>query len=303
MENVSFTVAKILQRIDYFGIISYKYNMYRHKKIMLHLLPYLKKAESITKEASNLKLSNNTAYENQKVIWIFWWQGKENMTHLTQKCYRSILKNKGKYKVILITEQNIQNYAKFPDYIYQKLRKGYISLTHFSDILRFNLLSQYGGLWLDLTIFVTSSLDNVYIDDLFTCSGYNSKNNFNVSNGRWTGFAIGGPKGSELFRFMNTFFMCYWKEEDSLEDYFTIDYGLNFAWNENLSNFPISSELNKTFAPNLFNLQQKLNRTYSPEVAKSLTGDTSLFKLSNKKRINEEDSSNFFNNLEDLYKK
>ena len=94
--------------------------------------------------------------ENNGNIWIFWWQGYDTAPLLVKKCIDSIIKNAGNHPVILITKENWKNYADIPDYIIEKVEKGIITLTHFSDILRMSLVSEHGGLWLDATIFVSS---------------------------------------------------------------------------------------------------------------------------------------------------
>lgn len=296
MNNISFDVARLLQRIKFLRYISYRFNIYRHKRNIEKLSPYFSSSINIVR-----KKSINSHRDNHKIVWLFWWQGKEKMPLLVQKCYSSVFENKGNYKVILITKDNIRNYATLPEFIYLKVQNGQITLTHFSDILRFNLLSNYGGLWLDSTIFVTESLDNIKINQLVTFSGYGSNNAFNIALGRWTGFAIGGRAGEELFDFMNNFFVDYWKRNEKLQDYFLIDYALNYAWENNLSDFQECSKRNKFAQPNLFRLEPFLNKPYLDSTANRLKSNTFIFKLSNRKRINKSNPSNFFNNLERLY--
>ena len=45
----------------------------------------------------------------------------------------------------------------------EKKKKGIISRTHYSDLLRLEILGNYGGIWLDSTFFCTKPC----IDDLF----------------------------------------------------------------------------------------------------------------------------------------
>lgn len=90
-------------------------------------------------------LSYPTLFTQGNTIWVFWWQGEENMPTIVKACYNSIKKNRGLYKVILLDQKNFYNYVNIPTYILNKLESGKISITHFSDILRFNLLAKYGG--------------------------------------------------------------------------------------------------------------------------------------------------------------
>ena len=58
------------------------------------------------------------------------------MPDIVKVCYASAKHHAGQHPVILITEQNYQEYATMPDYILQKVKNHEISLTHFSDMLR-----------------------------------------------------------------------------------------------------------------------------------------------------------------------
>ena len=290
--NKSFILSKVLHRLPVNQTINKKYNVFRHRQIIKKITPILEEAYSNT--LNNELVGNNTA--SQK-IWIFWWQGSANMPLLVKKCYQSIKKNSGKKQVILITKDNIHKYSAIPSYIYEKVSKGEISLTHLSDILRFNLLSKTGGLWIDATVYVTSSLDVFDTKKLLTCGGYSKDGYFNVSCGRWTGFFIGGPEKLELFNFMNNFFEIYWKYNDKLIDYFLIDYALNFAWNKNISNFRSSEKEYQNIAPRMFDLQKKLNDEFDQQYWDQLLKNTTIFKLSYKKKINLNDNNNYFSNL------
>ena len=79
-------------------------------------------------------------------IWVFWWQGVENAPELVKKCVQSIkLYNKDK-DVIIIDKNNINEYYNIPDYMLKKIELRTMTITHLSDILRFNLLKKYFGL-------------------------------------------------------------------------------------------------------------------------------------------------------------
>lgn len=80
-------------------------------------------------------------------------QGMENAPALVQKCYESLKINLKDREIILITAQNRKEYAILPDYIEEKYRKGIITHTHFSDLLRVELLCKYGGTWIDSTVY------------------------------------------------------------------------------------------------------------------------------------------------------
>src|SRR5699024_6917427 len=106
-----------------------------------------------------------------------------------------------------------------------------------------------------------------------------------------------GPEKLELFNFMNNFFEIYWRYNDKLIDYFLIDYALNFAWNKNISNFRSSEKEYQNIAPRMFDLQKKLNDEFDQQYWDQLLKNTTIFKLSYKKKINLNDNNNYFSNL------
>lgn len=105
-------------------------------------------------------LTNQPIVENRfpNKIWVCWLQGYDQAPLIVQRCIDSIRKNANGYEVILLTEANLHHYVSLPEYIQEKYKKGYISRTHYSDIIRVSLLADFGGIWADSTIFMTEPL-------------------------------------------------------------------------------------------------------------------------------------------------
>ena len=79
-------------------------------------------------------------------IYVFWWQGiNESTPELVKTCIHLAQVNNPNNKVIILTKDNFKDYSDIPDYILEKLDKGIITITHFSDILRASVLSKTGG--------------------------------------------------------------------------------------------------------------------------------------------------------------
>lgn len=107
-------------------------------------------------------------HKSSNKIWICWFQGLENAPELVKECYKSVLENNSDKDIILITAENLEKYVSFPNYIIDKWKKGIITNTHMTDILRLELLINYGGLWLDATVFCTQKApDYLYDSNLF----------------------------------------------------------------------------------------------------------------------------------------
>ena len=152
-------------------------------------------------------------------IWICWFQGRENAPELVQKCYNSVVNNNPNSEVIVITSENMSQYVTFPDYIIDKWKKGIITHTHMTDLMRLELLINYGGLWLDATVLCTGKApDYFYNSELFFYQclkpGRDGHGNFISS------WLINAKTNNKIL--MATRELCYeyWKDNNSMWDYF-----------------------------------------------------------------------------------
>lgn len=213
-------------------------------------------------------------------IWVFWWQGFGNAPELVRICYASLKKNCGKHPVIALDQYNYMQYVDLPSYITEKVKNGVISLTHFSDILRLNLLATHGGFWCDATIYCTKPLNDDWLSTpIVTCRS--PGNSFeNVSDWNWTGYALGGYRGNPLFTISCDILNEYWKEQLHLVDYFLIDYIIKLVF---YSNSSINQWINQIPSNNTKQtyLQDHFGEIATEEMKDLIAqGDTWLYKTS-----------------------
>ena len=71
----------------------------------------------------NFKYDDSIEHVTAKKVWVFWWQGISNAPALVQRCYKSVKDNLADWEIVLITQDNYQQYVELPDYILQKLNK------------------------------------------------------------------------------------------------------------------------------------------------------------------------------------
>lgn len=98
-------------------------------------------------------------------VWVCWLQGMENAPALVQKCYASLQENLSDREIILLTQDNYKEYVSFPEHIQRKIDNGIITKTHFSDLLRLELLLNHGGTWIDATVFCSGKSIPAYMLD------------------------------------------------------------------------------------------------------------------------------------------
>lgn len=254
LEKLFNLFTKILKKIKLIllvKIINDLHNCYEYKRLSKYFRLTLR----------NISVDNKI--KNSKNIWVFWWQGEEQMPPIVKACYNSVLKHANGHRVVLITKDNYKEYTNIDDNILDKLNKKYISLTAFSDVMRFNLLKNNGGLWIDATVYLTEDIKEEYFEKIFTV-GINDKYHDSV-NGGYSGFLMGGCN-NEIIEFMNLFFINYYKYNDYVHYYFMIDVALNCCYKNNIDGFKNYVD-DKSFNsdPTLHSLAPMLNDNYDKE--------------------------------------
>jgi len=90
-------------------------------------------------------------------LWIFWYQGIDSAPFIVKKCINSWqVKNPG-WEINLLDKDNLSNYITLdiPD---SKLKE--LSLNKQANLIRLQLLSKYGGVWVDATTLCICPLDD-----------------------------------------------------------------------------------------------------------------------------------------------
>lgn len=270
-----------------------------HIKYLYHyLLPYLNRSYSLIKRPT-CKGTKQT-----RVVWIFWFQGYRKMPLIIKKCIDSIRYHSNGCKVVLLTKFNINLYIKLSNFFVNKVKNGEITLTHFSDIIRFYILRQYGGLWCDATIYCTGDITNNYFNYLYTCGSFSKDYSFSITDNKWTLFLIGGNKNNALFQFMCKFYELYWKNNECQLSYFLSDLALRYAYQRNIGYFKnYTDKYAKKNNPNLWKLSQMIKFPYSLDNYRRIKENTDMFKLTYKLNSNFSKQSFYYKLLHfNLYK-
>jgi hypothetical protein len=282
-----------------FGPFKYNFAAHKHRSILKYLS---NRYEGLINRYAEIELLSESKIEPESTIWVCWWDGKEAMPDIVKSCYNSILCHANKHKVQLITKDNFHEYISIPDYILKKVNSGKMTVTHFSNILRANLLYDYGGIWLDATIFMLRdfTFDNMHFYTLKAPAGKSvsitlnryaglinksviNKNHEHNQISRWSGFLFTGTKNSPFFQYMRDILYAYWKEHNDQIDYLLYDYTIALGYDsipfikKLIDNVPCSST-------EKFVLENKLNTAYSEEYFEQFT-KTNFHKLTWKKNF------------------
>jgi len=253
---------------------------------------YLQTEVPITKSSSDYK------------IWVMWWQGEENMPEIIRINFDSLKRNSNGHEVVLITNDNYFNYLEIPNFIIDKLSQNIISLTHLSDYIRVALLSKYGGLWLDATVYVNSPLPIEFNLPYWTNkwelreSEYDS---YNLWIGLWglssvpellitqyMGIWYSCPN-NPLFDCLNNFWLAYWEKENKIPYYWTTELFLIGIMYDNLQAVKKMIDDVPTNNRQSFNLRFFMNKKFEKNIFEEFTKDTHFFYLSWKEKYLEID--------------
>lgn len=191
-----------------------------YARIERKVIPILQKQyrpllEELAARYENAELT----HEKKDVIWVCWLQGMENAPEIVKICNASLHRYiKGK-EIIVITADNIGEYVTFPEHIQKKYEQGKIPMAQYSDMLRLELLTRYGGTWIDSTVLCTGDHfpKEVLDADLFFFQYLKEDAQGPQGISNWFITASSNQKTLLILRDM---LYQYWKDYDCLVAYF-----------------------------------------------------------------------------------
>ena len=250
---------------------------YQKHKLILNYLE--KDLSSVVSELKNVDLSYND--ERVKKIWVFWYQGLEHAPEIVQKCRKLLRRNYENYEIIELDGDNYKKYCQLPDFVVDKRKKGLITITEFSDILRTKLLFEHGGMWVDSTLLCIGKANDSFWDlPFFTIKNYGDAPGC-ISGLRLSTYCQYYKQNNNYVGFLLKLFLTYWERHNVLIDYLLMDYLLiliannNKQFNKMLDDVPYSN-------PNVHTLRNHINDVYSDYNWEKITRDTNFFKLTYK---------------------
>lgn len=111
-----------------------------------------------------------------KIIWMYWETGDKPI--IIEKCIERVKLLNPDSQVNVLSKENISDYLPM-EYVQKLYHNPNITPTHRSDVIRLKLLYDYGGIWLDASVLVNVSFDEIIISDgQFDCIGFYLKQHF-----------------------------------------------------------------------------------------------------------------------------
>jgi hypothetical protein len=93
----------------------------------------------------------------RKTIWTCWLQGRESAPRLVKKCLRSWEQNNPNWEFRCLDATSIERYIPLRRYV--DLNRQSLTAASLADFVRILLLREFGGVWLDATLFCNRALD------------------------------------------------------------------------------------------------------------------------------------------------
>lgn len=243
---------------------------------------YIKKNKALIRQVKHEIDANNEQlpHEHSKIIWTCWFQGLDTAPELIKACHRSLtnIVDQG-YSIILITDANYKEYCDLPEYIVKKYEAGKITKTHFSDLLRLELLNKYGGTWIDATILCTGKLPTYMLNsDLFmfqTVLWETGEVAFRTEN-----YFISACQNNKILLMAQKLLYDYWKQHDKMHFYLFLYVLIEVA----IENY--KSEWKKVIPfprTNTYLLLERLYEHYDEAMFNNIINITPIHKLTYKK--------------------
>lgn len=245
---------------------------------------------------NNSKISKYNEKDMSNTVWLCWLQGIDNAPELVKNCYQSVKYHIGNMDIVVLDEDNLWDYVSLPEYIVDKWKKGIISNTHFSDLIRVNILNRHGGLWLDATVYMTGSLpDYITGNDLFV---YNNGwfNDEMINMGSWLIYSK--PNSILLLEAENLLFE-YWKKENFLRQYFLLHIFFRMATDKHpdaWKKVPYHNHIDQHI------LAEEMNKAFDKKRFEEIKKISSVHKLTNKTEKIEFENDSYYSRLSEIYK-
>lgn len=152
-------------------------------------------------------------------IWIFWEQGLDKAPEIVKICNQSVRKHLADYEIKTLDAGNLKEYISLPGYIEEKHRKGIIPNAQYSDLVRLELLTKYGGTWMDATVLCTGGKipNEMFESDLFLFQRLQKGHNEFLGISNWF---IHACSNHIILLLLRDMLMEYWKKNNCLMDYF-----------------------------------------------------------------------------------
>lgn len=206
---------------------------------------------------------------------------------IVKLCIDSIRRNAGNHPVHLLDKSNYKEFITLPDGLEERMVNGN-KLAHLSDVIRFGLLSRYGGIWLDATIYVSKPIESWCLP-LYSIRHDKGNPRYVLDGWRWSSFMFACAPDEILPKFVHEALLDYFAKHDDVIDYFLTDYFIALVY---LNNQYVRNEIDSLPADNTGTLEllMNLSRPYDKDCLEKCLNGRRFHKLDWRKEIADNNS-------------
>jgi Capsular polysaccharide synthesis protein len=169
---------------------------------------------ALGQEPNNLDLGKpKPDFLNSSPSFTYWNTPLEDAPPIVQACLVSQLKHLGNSHRVM-DDRHIAHAISMPSTIITK--RDCMSTTHYSDVIRLCLLAQYGGVWLDATVFLSGPIeDSLRSSEFFAYTRPHDP--YLISS-----WFLAAERSNYLILRWLELLVQYWREFNQLVDYFLL---------------------------------------------------------------------------------
>ena len=220
-----------------------------------------------------------------RIVWCAWLQGIEQAPALVKACIASQKRALPDYEFRFIDRENYRQWTSLPRHVVDKFCKGKIPPALFSDLLRLSLLTKYGGIWMDASVYCSgfgnpdlkNRWERILSSELTLFRYFEPGRKAPVALSNWF---IATVPGQRVLSIVLEMLLAYWQDFECTVDYYICHLYLVLVLRE----FPsVFNNMPRANSRTSLLLSKAFAREYSEEDWQKLTAHVSIHKLNYRK--------------------
>jgi len=147
-------------------------------------------------------------------IWVYWGQGMDRAPAVVRRCHDELLAHHADHQVVVLDESTVSHHSELPGYVHDRIRGD---RTKYSDVLRLDLLTRNGGVWLDATCLPRCDLAG-RLPELVP-SGFFA---LRYRRARMASWLMAATPDDQTIATLRAAQLVYWRHHDEPIDYFVL---------------------------------------------------------------------------------
>ena len=165
-------------------------------------------------------------------VWMFWYTGFDTAPSVVKKCVE-VVERFEDVDLVLLDKNNLEQYFTFEGRIRELYEKGSIPIQTLADMVRFQLVKRWGGVWVDATCFVCNPDFFKMHADLTYYSVRHKHDETFPSYGKWSIWLTAGGRGCFIYSYLYDLLLAYLDRYDGPFTYLFVANAYLYIYNHN----------------------------------------------------------------------